>query len=217
MLKYIDVTADNIGRSVEETLRVLQALQTGGLCPAEWKPGKALLTVYSMALHMRSPLPSLEGVRDWINGGPVSEADLAGARRRAVLVGHVPHLPRDGGSGRGVARKYEPLGVKFVSIHQPRGPAELDVARVTADATGEMHSTPPLAIDNAHTIVDRFENEYVPAFYVFDREHKLRHVKRATRATTGSSVRSTASSPKSRRRPSSCAHRVHRSAARRSG
>jgi alkyl hydroperoxide reductase subunit AhpC len=22
---------------------VLQALQTGGLCPAEWKPGKALL------------------------------------------------------------------------------------------------------------------------------------------------------------------------------
>ncbi|HTX58042.1 MAG TPA: peroxiredoxin [Verrucomicrobiae bacterium] len=44
-LKYAVVTADNVGRSVEETLRVLQALQTGGLCPAEWKPGKALLTV----------------------------------------------------------------------------------------------------------------------------------------------------------------------------
>jgi alkyl hydroperoxide reductase subunit AhpC len=36
---------DSVGRSVEETLRVLQALQTGGLCPAEWKPGKQLLTV----------------------------------------------------------------------------------------------------------------------------------------------------------------------------
>jgi alkyl hydroperoxide reductase subunit AhpC len=24
---------------------VLQALQTGGLCPAEWTPGKELLTV----------------------------------------------------------------------------------------------------------------------------------------------------------------------------
>ena len=44
VLKYAVVTADNVGRSVEETLRVLQALQTGGLCPAEWKPGKALLT-----------------------------------------------------------------------------------------------------------------------------------------------------------------------------
>jgi peroxiredoxin (alkyl hydroperoxide reductase subunit C) len=43
VLKYAVVTDDNVGRSVEETLRVLQALQTGGLCPAEWKPGKSLL------------------------------------------------------------------------------------------------------------------------------------------------------------------------------
>jgi peroxiredoxin 2/4 len=44
-LKYAVVTADNVGRSVDETLRVLQALQTGGLCPAEWEPGKAMLSV----------------------------------------------------------------------------------------------------------------------------------------------------------------------------
>jgi peroxiredoxin (alkyl hydroperoxide reductase subunit C) len=44
-LKYAVVTADNVGRSVDETIRVLQALQTGGLCPAEWEPGKELLTV----------------------------------------------------------------------------------------------------------------------------------------------------------------------------
>jgi alkyl hydroperoxide reductase subunit AhpC len=43
VLKYAVVTDDNVGRSVEETIRVLQALQTGGLCPAEWKPGKATL------------------------------------------------------------------------------------------------------------------------------------------------------------------------------
>jgi peroxiredoxin (alkyl hydroperoxide reductase subunit C) len=45
VLRYSTVTADNVGRSVEETLRVLQALQTGGLCAADWKPGKSLLTV----------------------------------------------------------------------------------------------------------------------------------------------------------------------------
>jgi alkyl hydroperoxide reductase subunit AhpC len=45
VLRYKVVTADNVGRSVEETLRVLQALQTGGLCPAEWKPGKQLLKI----------------------------------------------------------------------------------------------------------------------------------------------------------------------------
>ena len=45
VLRYTVITADNVGRSVDETLRVLQALQSGGLCPAEWKPGKQLLTV----------------------------------------------------------------------------------------------------------------------------------------------------------------------------
>lgn len=45
ILRYAVVTNDNVGRSVEETLRVLQALQTGGLCPAEWTPGKELLKV----------------------------------------------------------------------------------------------------------------------------------------------------------------------------
>lgn len=43
VLRYAVVHDLNIGRSVDETLRVLQALQTGGMCPSDWKPGKALL------------------------------------------------------------------------------------------------------------------------------------------------------------------------------
>ncbi len=31
----------SIGRSVSETLRVVQAIRSGRLCPAEWKPGEA--------------------------------------------------------------------------------------------------------------------------------------------------------------------------------
>ncbi|MBJ6360526.1 peroxiredoxin [Paenibacillus sp. GCM10012307] len=38
-LKYQVVNHNDVGRSVEETLRVLQALQSGGLCPINWKPG----------------------------------------------------------------------------------------------------------------------------------------------------------------------------------
>jgi peroxiredoxin (alkyl hydroperoxide reductase subunit C) len=33
----------NVGRNVDETLRVLEALQSGGLCPANWRPGQKLL------------------------------------------------------------------------------------------------------------------------------------------------------------------------------
>jgi peroxiredoxin 2/4 len=43
MLQYQVVHALNIGRSVDEVLRVLEALQAGGLCPADWRPGQKLL------------------------------------------------------------------------------------------------------------------------------------------------------------------------------
>jgi peroxiredoxin (alkyl hydroperoxide reductase subunit C) len=45
VLRYKVVHDLNIGRSVEETLRVIQALQTGGLCQAEWRPGQETLKV----------------------------------------------------------------------------------------------------------------------------------------------------------------------------
>ncbi|WP_044642055.1 peroxiredoxin [Risungbinella massiliensis] len=39
-IRYQVVTDDNVGRSVDETIRVLSALQSGGLCAADWKPGQ---------------------------------------------------------------------------------------------------------------------------------------------------------------------------------
>jgi peroxiredoxin (alkyl hydroperoxide reductase subunit C) len=45
ILQYAVVHDLNIGRSVDETLRVLQGLQTGGLCAADWKPGDSNLKV----------------------------------------------------------------------------------------------------------------------------------------------------------------------------
>jgi peroxiredoxin (alkyl hydroperoxide reductase subunit C) len=44
-LQYQVVHSLNIGRSVDETLRVLEALKTGGLCGADWKPGQKPLQV----------------------------------------------------------------------------------------------------------------------------------------------------------------------------
>jgi peroxiredoxin 2/4 len=45
LLQYQVVHSLNIGRSVDETLRVLEALKTGGLCGADWKPGQKPLQV----------------------------------------------------------------------------------------------------------------------------------------------------------------------------
>jgi alkyl hydroperoxide reductase subunit AhpC len=43
LIKYIVVSSGSVGRSVTETLRVLQALQSGDLCPLEWHEGDQTL------------------------------------------------------------------------------------------------------------------------------------------------------------------------------
>ncbi|RMD51856.1 peroxiredoxin [Candidatus Parcubacteria bacterium] len=43
IVRYIVVSAGSVGRSVTETLRVLKAIQSGELCPVEWKPGQETL------------------------------------------------------------------------------------------------------------------------------------------------------------------------------
>ena len=136
-----------------------------------------------MALRMRSPLPSLAGAATWINGGEPAEAELAG---RPVLVHfwsiscYVCH-----DTAKQIAEwrdRFAPQGLKVIAVHQPRGPEELDIAKVTADAEGPMGLTQPCAIDNAHALVDRFENQFVPAFYVFNRNHELRHFQAGDKA-----------------------------------
>lgn len=43
VLRYSVIHDLNVGRSVDETIRVLQALQSGGLCPIDWNPGDETL------------------------------------------------------------------------------------------------------------------------------------------------------------------------------
>jgi peroxiredoxin (alkyl hydroperoxide reductase subunit C) len=45
VLQYSVVHNLNVGRSVDEILRVLDGLQTGGLCPSDWQPGQETLHV----------------------------------------------------------------------------------------------------------------------------------------------------------------------------
>ena len=42
-IRYLLVTDNNVGRSTEEILRVISALQTGKMCPADWQPGEVTL------------------------------------------------------------------------------------------------------------------------------------------------------------------------------
>ncbi len=43
VLRWISISDTSVGRSIEETVRTLSALQTGELCPVGWKPGMKTL------------------------------------------------------------------------------------------------------------------------------------------------------------------------------
>jgi alkyl hydroperoxide reductase subunit AhpC len=44
LLLHMSVNEHDVGRSVDEVLRILMAFRTGALCPADWTPGEATLT-----------------------------------------------------------------------------------------------------------------------------------------------------------------------------
>lgn len=55
IVQHIAVNPSGVGRSVDETLRVLQALRTGEDCPADWQPGDPTLTSYNEWLAKALP------------------------------------------------------------------------------------------------------------------------------------------------------------------
>ena len=42
-VQYQSIFHENVGRNIDEILRVLEALQTNNKCPANWKPGDKAL------------------------------------------------------------------------------------------------------------------------------------------------------------------------------
>lgn len=130
-----------------------------------------------MPMRIGTEMPRLDGATEWLNGTQAhAEAE---ARAHPTLVHfwsvscetckqNLPRLAewRDG-------KKEE--GLRLVAIHMPRYEADTDVELVR-EAIGNYNITEPCAVDNEHLLKTVFQNEqgYVPAYYLFDAEGKLR-------------------------------------------
>ncbi|MGH7715775.1 MAG: TlpA family protein disulfide reductase, partial [Vulcanimicrobiaceae bacterium] len=119
---------------------------------------------------------SLQGATRWINGPEPSEDTLLGHPVFVSFWSKTCYVCHD--VAVEVARwrtRFEPAGLLFIAVHQPRIPQEHDLEDAIDDALGAMNITQFAAFDNDLEIVERFDNQFVPAYYLFDREHKLRH------------------------------------------
>ncbi len=126
-----------------------------------------------MPMRVDAPLPSLTGATRWFNS-TVSREELIGQPTLIHFWSVSCHICKE--TMPGVVEwkeKYAPNGLRMVGIHVPRQEEDTDIGHVE-ELVNQYHMAHPIAVDNQLTIAGAFANEFVPAFYVFDREGKLR-------------------------------------------
>lgn len=127
-----------------------------------------------MPLRMDAALPSIEGGTEWFNSTPIKNDELKGtpvlihfwAISCGICKESLPEIS-------GWLDKYGSKGLKIVSVHMPRQESDTNIDAVK-EAINEYEVKQPCVVDNWHEITDGFENKYVPAFYLFDEEGKMR-------------------------------------------
>src|SRR5271168_2448678 len=135
-----------------------------------------------MPLRMDSPMPSIEGGTDWFNSEPLTNKDFQGKPTLVHFWAVSCHSCKDS-LPEVIAwiDKFASKGLKLLSVHMPRQESDTNVEAVK-EAIQEYGIKQPCVVDNWHTIADAFQNKFVPAFYLFDKEGKLRHFQAGEKA-----------------------------------
>lgn len=130
-----------------------------------------------MPMRIGTEIPRLEGATTWF-GGTEAHAE-AQAKGHPTLI-HFwsiscgickDNLPR-------IATWRDELseqGLRVIAVHMPRYEADTDFEAVR-EAIATFNISEPCAVDNEHKLRYAFQNDqgYVPAYYLFDAEGKLR-------------------------------------------
>lgn len=123
------------------------------------------------------PAPEITGATQWLQGGPLTLADLRG---KVVLIDFwtyscinclrtLPHVAE-------WDRLYREHGLVVVGVHAPEFAFERDPANVRR-AVDDLGITYPVALDNDFTIWRAYQNRFWPAHFFIDANGRLRHVR----------------------------------------
>lgn len=125
-------------------------------------------------MRLREPMPELNGATEWLNG-QVTKEELIGGKPTLIHFWSIScHLCKEAMPQVNEFRDQFKDKLNVVAVHMPRSEKDLDVEEVSKVA--EEHGiTQPIFIDSQMKLTDAFENEHVPAYYVFDKDGKLRH------------------------------------------
>jgi hypothetical protein len=130
-----------------------------------------------MPMRIGTEMPKFDGATEWFGGTQAhAEAESKGRPTLVHFWSVSCHICKDNMPRVGEWRdQHLPDGLRVIAVHMPRYEADTDVEAVR-EAIAKHNITEPCAVDNQHKLRDAFHNEhgYVPAYYLFDAEGKLK-------------------------------------------
>lgn len=126
-------------------------------------------------MKLRDQMPELDGATKWLNSDPIKKEDLVGEKPTLFHYWSVScELCKNAMPNINKFRDDYKDKLNVVAVHMPRSEKDLDVDQVV-EVAKEHDITQPIFVDNTHALTDAFDNQHVPAYYVFDKEGQLRH------------------------------------------
>lgn len=130
-----------------------------------------------MPLRIGDSLPPLEGATSWYNfQGDLNSLELVGHPVLVHFWSVSCYLCKDSfPTLRTLISTYVPKGLKVIAVHMPRQEEDTN-QELVAKCIKEFSISEPCAVDDEHKLKDAFKNNegWVPAYFLFDREGKLR-------------------------------------------
>jgi thiol-disulfide isomerase/thioredoxin len=125
-------------------------------------------------MKLREQMPELAGATEWLNG-EVRKEDLVGDKPTLIHFWSVScYLCKKAMPQVNQFRDDYKEKLNVIAVHMPRSEEDLNLEQIKRDAA-EHGITQPIFVDSELKLAAAFENQYVPAYYVFDREGNLRH------------------------------------------
>ena len=125
-------------------------------------------------MKLRQQMPELEGATAWLNG-ETSKAELVGEKPTLIHFWSVScHMCKEAMPDVNSFRDKYKDELNVVAVHMPRSEDDVDLENIKAVAA-EHDITQSIFVDSELKLNDAFENQYVPAYYVFDKDGQLRH------------------------------------------
>lgn len=125
-------------------------------------------------MRLRQPMPEISGATQWVNG-EFTRGQLVGEKPTLIHFWSTScHLCKVAMPSVNELRDKYKGQLNVMSVHMPRSEKDKNMEEIKQVAE-EHQITQPIFVDDDLELTEAFENQYVPAYYLFDRNGLLRH------------------------------------------